>query len=216
MGTPLRPLWLLGVVAATLPAEIIDRIAVTVDSSVITASQVLEEVRVTAFLNGANPDFTPASRRQTADRLIEQLLVRREMDLTRYPQPEAGEVRDAFERVRAHFASEAAYRQALAEYRLEETEIAAALLRQLALLRFIELRFRPEIQVQESDVMQYYENAYLPAIRQKGVTPEPAFEDAREQCEQALTEQLVDQRVDKWLKEARGRARIVYSEEAFQ
>jgi hypothetical protein len=207
---------LLGVVAATLPAEIIDRIAVTVDSSVITTSQVLEEVRVTAFLNGAKPDFTPASRRQTADRLIEQLLVRREMDLTRYLQPEAGEVLETFEGVRAHFASEAAYRQALAEYRLEEADIAAALLRQSALLRFIELRFRPEIQVQESDVMQYYENVYLPEIRQKGVTPEPAFEEVREQCERGLTEQLVDQRVDKWLKEARGRARIVYSEEAFQ
>jgi hypothetical protein len=207
---------ILCVAAATLPGEIIDRIAVTVDSSVITISQVLEEVRVTAFLNGAKPDFTPASRRQTADRLIEQLLVRREMDLTRYLQPEAGDVRDAFERVRARVASEAAYRQALAEYRLEEADIAGALLRQLALLQFIALRFRPEIQVQESDIMQYYENSYLPEIRQKGVTPEPAFEEVRDQCERALTEQLVDQRVDKWLKEARGRSRIVYSEEAFQ
>ena len=43
-----------------------------------------------------------------------------------------------------------------------------------------------------------------------------AFEEARAQCEEALVAAAVDQAVDRWLREARERARIVYREEAFQ
>ena len=86
----------------------------------------------------------------------------------------------------------------------------------MTLLRFIDLRFRPEVQVQESEVKQYYETVYLPDLRKKGVTPVPSFEDAQDDCEEALTTQRVDKRVDAWLAEARGRARIEYDEDALR
>ncbi|MEI9976953.1 MAG: hypothetical protein WDO73_35815 [Ignavibacteriota bacterium] len=53
-------------VAVGLHAEIIDRIAVSVGNQAITTSDVDREIRVTAFLNRSEPDFTPAGRRATA------------------------------------------------------------------------------------------------------------------------------------------------------
>src|SRR5262249_49424474 len=57
-------------------AEIIDRVAVVVGNRVITESEILREVRLTAFLNGAPLDFSAASKRKTAERLVEQRLIR--------------------------------------------------------------------------------------------------------------------------------------------
>jgi hypothetical protein len=206
---------ILPVCAALLPAEIIDQIAVTFDQGVITSSQIAEEIRVTAFLNGEKPDLGPANRRRTADRLIEQALVLREMELTRYPKPGANEVQEALRQVKSRFPGEAFQRE-LAARTLTAKQIEDALLRQITLLRFIDLRFRPEIQVQENDVLDYYDKVFVPAARGKGITPIPAFEDVRAQCEEALTGQLVDKRVDAWLKDARERAHISYAEEAFR
>jgi hypothetical protein len=118
--------------------------------------------------------------------------------------------------VRSRFAGEAQFQQALAAAAITAEQLRNALDRQLTLLRFIELRFRPEVQVQEDEVKQYYETVFLPEIRKKGIKPEPDFEQVREQCEDALTEELVNKRVDVWLAEARARARITYSEAAFR
>ena len=209
---------LLALLAAVtlLPADIIDQIAVTLDQGVITSSQIVEEIRVTALLNGEKPDLGPASRRRTADRLIEQALVLREMELTRYPKPSAAEVQDALKQLKSRFPGEEGFRSELAERTLTAKQIEEALLRQVTLLRFIDLRFRPEIQIQENDVLDYYDNVFVPAARAKGVTAVPSFEAARAQCDEALTAQLVDKRVDTWLKDARARARISYVEDAFQ
>ena len=70
-----------------LRAEIIDRIAVSVGNQAITISDLDREIRVTAFLNRTPPDFSPAARRATADRMVEQRLILRELENSRYPSP---------------------------------------------------------------------------------------------------------------------------------
>ncbi len=209
-------LWILAVSALPLGAEIIDRIAVAVDDQVITTSQVNREIRVVAFLNGEKPDFSPSSRRMAAGRLIDQLLVEREMQLTHFPQPDLTEARRMLKQVQLRAGSDAAWRQALANYGITEAQVLDSFRRQATLLRFIDLRFRPEVQAQDVDVQRYFDNVYLPEARKKGITPEPVLDDVRQECEEAVTARLVDQRVEAWLAESRGRAHIVYEEEAFQ
>jgi hypothetical protein len=188
--------------------QVIDRIAVTVDSQVITQSRVLEEIRLAAFLNGEKPDVGPEARRRTAGRLVEQLLIRREMELTRYPAPPPSEIDQAIERLKRERFPEAQYPAALRAYEITEEELKQYLLRQAALLRFIEARFRPEVQVAESEVKDCYEK--------RSVQTRTPSEEARAQCEAALAAAGVDKAVDRWLRETRERVRIVYREEAFQ
>src|SRR5260370_12569573 len=68
-------------------AEVIDQIAVVVGNSVITESEILREIRLTAFLNGAPLDFSPAAKRKTAERLVEHRLVAHEISWNLYPSP---------------------------------------------------------------------------------------------------------------------------------
>jgi len=68
----------MGGIAAT--GEIIDRIAISVGKHVITTSNLDREIRVNAFLNESPPDFSPAGKRATAGRMVEQALVRDELE----------------------------------------------------------------------------------------------------------------------------------------
>ena len=198
-------------------AEIIDRIAVSVGSSVITATEVDRAIRVTAFQNGVRPDFRVANRRATAQRLVDQKLIRREMELSRYPQPgpaEAGPLVDQLRKSR--YKSGAEFERALVAYGVTEQDLRDALLWELALLRFIEVRFRPAIQVTNQELEDYFEKVVRPAAQAARPGQPPAFDDYRSQIEQTLAGQRADREVETWLKQARKRTEIVVHEEAFQ
>ena len=110
--------------AAGAHAEIIDRIAVTLDKEVITASEVTQAIRLTAFLNGDPLDFSPTARRETAERLIEQRLIRREIELGRYAQPPATGVEPMLKRIQAErFPGAHDYQDALAKYGISGEEL---------------------------------------------------------------------------------------------
>jgi hypothetical protein len=199
-------LWLAGVAAVSC-AEVIDRVAVTVDHQVITHSRVLEEIRLAAFQNREKPDFSAAARRRVADRLVERLLIEREMELTRFPSPPASEAARAIEQLKRERPEEP-FAEALAAYEICEQALREFLLSQAAVLRFLEGRFRPQVQVSEAEVRACYQK------REPKTTS--ALEQARAECEAALTAAGVDQEVDRWLREVRARVRVVYREEAFQ
>jgi len=196
-------------------SEIIDRVAVTIDNQPVTESQLLEELRVTAFLNAEKPDLSPANRRRTAGRLVEQTLIRREMELMHDTGPEGAEIEEASKAAKSRFAGQAAFERELQAYGIGAGVLDRALARQTAALRFIELRFRPQVQVQEVEVRQYYETVYLAECQRKQLRP-ASFEEARAQCQEALAQQRVDKQVDAWLADMKGRTRIRYTEAAFQ
>ena len=68
-------------------AEVIDRVAVSVGKQIITAGQIDEEIRVTAFLNHEKPHFTVDEKKKAAERLIEQALIKDGMEKCHYPLP---------------------------------------------------------------------------------------------------------------------------------
>jgi hypothetical protein len=215
-----RPIrWFVLLLAAVAPAaaDIIDRIAVSVGAQVITASDLDREIRVSAFLQGSVPDFSPAARRATADRMVDQKLIHHELETSRYPVPQASEIDPVLaELIQKQFHGEAAYRSALQAYGISEQDVRDELLWQRTFLLFVDDRFRPAVQVTEQDVKDYFDKVVAPAARaaQPG---QPALLDAyREQILRTLTGQRTDQEMDRWLKAARNRTEVVYHPEAFQ
>jgi hypothetical protein len=125
-----------------LYAEILDRVAVTVGKDVIAESEVIEELRVTDFLNQAPFDHAPAARRTAADRLVDQYMIREEMQLEGFPQPQAGAADQTLRQFRqAHFHTQAQYQASLQKYGITEEQLKQHLLWQVAALRFTGQRF---------------------------------------------------------------------------
>ena len=215
MGT--RLLVLLLTLGAWCRAEIIDRVAATVGARAITQSDVLEEIRLSAFLNRTKPDFGLASRRAAAERLVERALAEIEMEIGQYPAPDDSEVTAQLATVRKQYSpSQDAWIKALAGYGIREETLRLHLLRQVALLRFIDARFGPGAQVLEEDLSAYYQGRFTKEWENKTKEPRPAFDEVRAGIEEVVRAQRVDTLLDQWLKEARGRTRIEFKPEAFQ
>jgi hypothetical protein len=208
MGKFAAILWLAAGVGL-LPAEIIDRIAITAGNQVITESQIDEEIRITGFLNREKLDISATARKQAAGRLIEQALVRREMSLSHYPLPQAEDAGTALEGVKATYPSEAEYGAALQSYGISEADLTRRLLWQFTLLRFIDYRFRPGIQIADADVQTYYRQQ-VSGWEQQGIKPIPSLEDSRDQIEEILTQKRIDQALDQWIADTRKQAAVTY------
>lgn len=198
-------------------ATIIDRIAVSVGNRVIAASDIDREIRVAAFLNGVKADFSPAARRAAADRMVEQLLVRLEIESNRYPPPTDADVQAALEDFKKqHFPDDAAYRIALADYGVSDKDVFNEIAWQRTLLTYIDVRFRPSVQVSDQEIGDYFQQTVKPAadIAHPG---QPAnLEDYRSQIEETLAGKKEDDELSRWLEQAKRRNAIVYHSEAFQ
>ena len=191
-------------------AEIVDRVVATVGNRVITQSEIVRQTRIAAFLNGEPVDLSADSRRKTAGRIIEQELIRKEAQLSRYPQPEMWEAEKMTREARAAKSlGEERWQLELKRCGITEEELSKHFALQLQALRFTDYRFRPAVQVNESDVREYHAQKF------KGKTG-PPFEDAREALERELIDQRVDQLLDRWLKEARILTRIEIREDSFK
>jgi len=193
---------LLLLLLSPLHSEIIDRIAISVGNQVITKAQIDEEVRLTAFLNGGQLDVSAEERKKAADRLIEQTLVKRDMEFSHYPIPDASEAEPVLKTLKANYPSDAQYKQALDRYGITEEALKHRLWRQTTLLRFIDFRFRPGILVPDKDIRDYYDQEVV-KWKQQGRQQIPAFEDSREKIAELLTDQRIDQAIDKWLADTR-------------
>jgi peptidyl-prolyl cis-trans isomerase SurA len=198
-------------------ADVIDRIAVALDNQIITESEVALEIRLSAFLNGDPLDFSPDARRKAAERLVEQKLIRREIELGRYPERGNDEVAAMLKQIQAQrFRDPEDYRQTLEKYGVGEGDLNAHLLWQLTLLPFIDARFRPGVQVSDEEIRAYFESEQAKGEGTADAGKQPKFEDLRDQIRETLTNQHIDQLLNDWLAAARKRAHIVFHREAFQ
>jgi peptidyl-prolyl cis-trans isomerase SurA len=196
-------------------AEIIDRIVITVGNQVITQSQIDDEIRVTAFLNREPADLGADARKQAAGRLIEQALIKREMDLSRYPLPELSDAGESLRSLKSMYAGETDFENALKASGVNIEQLTRRLWWQLTLLRFIDYRFRPGIQVPVADVQAYYRQQ-VSEWEQKGTNPIPTFDESRDQIEEILTQKRIDQALEQWIKDTRSQLTITYLDPALR
>ncbi|MDZ4803093.1 MAG: hypothetical protein SGI92_33455 [Bryobacteraceae bacterium] len=204
---------LLILTAAAGTAEIIDRVAVSVDNTTIAMSEVVRQIRITALLNNEEPDLSPDSKRETAERLVQQYLIRREINISRYVPNNMQQADILFKNFRARYKTDEEYKAALTKYRVSEADARTAFNWQAAFLEFIEVRFRPGITIPEEELKAAYD------AQIKGAAPPEAgmsFEEARGLVEKNITQQRVDNALDRWLGQVSTQTRIVYRKEAFQ
>jgi parvulin-like peptidyl-prolyl isomerase len=206
--------------ASALPAaaEVVDRIAASVAGQVVTLSDIRRHIRITAFLEKAQPEYSQAQLRQAAELLIDQALIRREAELSRYPAPSVPEIDQAIDQLSAGLGldRQAVFAQAR-EYGFSDLEMRDLAAWRLTVIRFIDYRFRPSVQVSEADISRYYNEVFLPQLRAR--SPEaspPPLDSIRERIIDILNTELATQASQIWLEQSRKQTRIRYFEEAFK
>ncbi len=198
--------------------EVIDRVAVSLDLGVITLSAIQRQVRMNAYLEGKPPEDTPEARRAAAARLVDQALVRREMDLSRYTPIPMAAVRENVDAYRKKLGlTQERFEAELAKYGFAPEDFLQELYWQATLLRFIQFRFSPSVQVDDEEVRDYYEQEYVPRLRQMVPDqPPPPLAEVRERVVGILASRKENQVLEEWLEQGRQLAKIRYHEEAFK
>jgi len=131
-------------VAVAGRSEIVDRISIRVGNKMITASEINQRVRLTAFQNGQSADLTLARRKEAGQKLVDQRLVEREMEVGHYPRLTSSEASDLLVAYAAekYGGNAGALGAALKAYGLTAANLEEDLARQEDLLSFLGLRFR--------------------------------------------------------------------------
>ena len=207
---------LVTITAALAGAEVIDRIAVIVGKTVVKASDIARDLRVAAFLNREPLSTTSAVRRKAAERLVDQAIIREQIQRGGYTMPsdeEADAVVQQLKRDRFK-GSDAQMRQELSRYHLTLEQLKQHLLWQLAVLRFIDQRFRPGVMVTDEEVREHYDKNAAALRRQFPKAND--FEALEPKIRASLEAGRVDQNFDRWLADTRKRSPIEFKKEAFQ
>jgi peptidyl-prolyl cis-trans isomerase SurA len=85
-----------------------------------------------------------------------------------------------------------------------EPDLRRLLRRQIAILKYVEFRFRPQVRVSDDEVRKAWEE------EQAGNPAGPALEDAQEEIRSRLERRALDERIEAWVRELRARADVRY------
>jgi hypothetical protein len=198
--------------------QVLDRVAVVAGLDAVTLSSVLRHLRFRSVVSGVPVEDTEANRREAASQLVDLLIVRRELELSRYTPPTMAETDQAIaafleqmQWTRERLAAE------LARYGFSEEEFRREMQARLTITRFIDYRFAPGIQVTDEEVEAYYSGEFLPALRKQDPrAAPPELAAVRSAIEQILITRKVNAAMEEWLQQMRQTLRIRYFEEAFR
>ena len=203
------------VVAAAAQAVVLDRIAASIGRQVILESDIARSIRVAAFLDQKPPDLGGESKRRAAERLVDQVLMLREAAENRVVLPGDEDALKLLATAKTQFATPDQYESALRQYQITERDLRNHLLGGFRMLRFTDLRFRPEVQVGEDELADFYQILAAGWKRNPNGSV-PTLEESRSQVRQILMDQKALQKLDSWLASARVQLGVSYRERVFE
>jgi hypothetical protein len=200
----------------TTNAIVLDRVAIAVGRRAIKSSDIDRDLRVTAFLNNAPLDTSNAAKKRAAERLIDQQIIREEIATGQYARANEGEAAGMLDQIRTtrFRGSDAQLRAALARYGITQSQLQDQLLWQLTVLRFIDARFRPSVQVSDDDVRKYYDTHLAELKRQ--YPRDNSFETLEPKVRETMEASQTDKQFEEWIAANRKSTRIEYHQEALK
>ncbi len=214
-----RSILLALLLAAAAPAgEVLDRVAVSAGQQVVTLSAILRQLRLETLASGDPVQDTEENRRRAAARLIDQAIVLREIELSRYTPPTMAEAEAAIER---YLKQSGRTRERLLgeihKLGFSEDDFKREMQWRLSVARFIEYRFAPGVQVTDEEVEKYYRDEYSAQYRKLNPgAAVPPLDEVRDAVLRIVTTRKTNVAMEQWLARMRESLRVTYFPEAFK
>jgi len=211
-----RVLQIAAMVAALLQgfgfgADTIDRVVAAVNGHIILLSEWDSAARREALIDQKPlQSLTDASRRATLDRMIDQEVMRSEMENSSAPQCTPQEIAARLREIREQYpgaTNDAAWYSILERYGVTAEELEAAIAMELNGLRLLDFRLRSSAQPDARQIERYYRDTYQPAMREKHAQP-ASLADVTPQIREILTQQKLNELTAAFLQELRTQADI--------
>jgi hypothetical protein len=192
-------------------AEVIDRIIATVNGHIILQSDWDEALCYEALLsNRTLPQFNEDDRRAALDRLIDRELLREQMKSADFPHATDDEVAARIAEARKLYpqgASAEGWQAILARYQLSEKDLFAHIRQQIEMMRLVDARLRPAVEIDSKSVEAYYRDQFVPKLKQAGATDVPLTE-VSSKIRELLIQQKVSELLVSWLQTLRSEGQV--------
>ena len=196
---------------APASAEVIDRIIATVNGHIILQSDWDEALCYEALLTNRNLDqFTDDDRRAVLDRLIDQELLREQMKSADFPHATNAEVATRVADARKQYpqaASNETWQALLAQYHLAEKDLFAHIQQQIDVMRLVDARLRPAVEIDSKSIEAYYRDQFVPKLKQSGASEVP-LADVSAKIRELLTQEKVSELLVSWLQTLRSEGQV--------
>jgi peptidyl-prolyl cis-trans isomerase SurA len=184
-------------------AEVVDRIVAIVNGHVILQSDWDEALSFEALLtNRSIAGLNEDDRRAILDRLIDQELLRQQMKSAEFPHATDAEVAARVEEARKLYpqaASSDAWQAILSRFHLTEKDLDAHVRQEIDLMRLVDARLRPAVQIDSKSIEAYYRDQFVPQLKQSGSREVP-LADVTAKIRELLTEKKVNELLVSWLQ----------------
>jgi hypothetical protein len=187
---------------------VVDQILTLVNNAMITRSDLLWSVALDPDAPSPEGGVSADLLRQKLEVMIDQRLIAQEASRLPEAQITPEEVSKAKTELIAKFHSEAEFRKRVESVGLGQPKIDELVRERIAINKFIDFRFRSFVFVSDQEIQKYYDERLAPEIRKQGQIP-PPLEKVREQIQDILKQQSVNEAIDRFLKEARQHADII-------
>jgi peptidyl-prolyl cis-trans isomerase SurA len=192
-------------------AQVIDRMIATVNGHIILQSDWDEALCYEALLtNRTLAQFSDDDRRAVLDRLIDQELLREQMKSADFPHATDAEVAAGVADARRQYpqaASSDAWEALLAMYHLAEKDLVAHVRQQIDVMRLVDARLRPAVEIDSKSIEEYYRDQFVPKLKQSGASEVPLAEVSAK-IRELLTEQKVSELLVSWLQTLRSEGQV--------
>jgi len=192
-------------------ADIVDRIVATVNGHIILQSDWEDETNYEAFVNGRSlSTLTMTDRKAALDRLIDQELLHEQIHSGNLQQASSEEVRQRMLEIREQHLdarNEAGWQALLRRYGLTESGLESRVQTELDLMRLVDARLRPTINVEAKSIESYYNQELLPQLRQSG-GQDVSLIEVTPKIKELLTQLKMNQLLAQWLQSLRAGSEI--------
>lgn len=196
---------------AARAAEVIDRVVATVNGHIILLSDWEDSLRYEAFSSGRPVDHMTADDRKSAlDHLIDQELLREQLKNADVQRASPEEVTQRVGEIRKQYAgaeTELGWRTLLDNYRLNEEKLKGRVAAEIDLMRLVDARLRPSVNVDSTSIESYYRQELLPQLRRSGAKNVPLAE-VTAKIKELLTQKKISQLLISWLHDLRAGSEI--------
>lgn len=182
--------------------QTVDAIAARIEDDILTESEVNELGAFQILVDGQSKP-----RSELIQELADQWIVHGEAATTRYPEPTASDIDNAYAQLQKQFPSPDDFKAHCAALGLSDLAVRRLLAQQLYLSRFLDFRFRPAAQVDEQQIATYYKDDFVPQLQKRGA-PIPPIEDVEDTIREVLVQRAISDRSSAWLDDTRGRLTI--------
>jgi peptidyl-prolyl cis-trans isomerase SurA len=191
--------------------EVIDRIVATVNGHIILQSDWDEALCYEALLSGrALGQFNDEDRRAVLDRLIDQELLSEQMKLASFQHASEAEAAAQIAEARKQYPdaiSSDGWLAVLARFGLREKNLVSHVQQQIDLLRLVDARLRPAVQIDSKTVEAYYREKFVPQLKQSGAGDVP-LADVSAKIRELLTQEKVNELMVSWLQSLRSESNV--------